>query len=185
MPVHALEIEVADSFFSRPVRLSVPPAGGRRDRETVASTVLSRVAEAPAGSVAAAPRIGLDGTRRAEWRLEIEEGDNAPLAISKIRAAIKVPRVVFKATSGRYRLLVGNREAPAPQYDLQSLRHEVLAYSAVAAEPGALLPNERFRRSAGDYLKTPPATLVLWGTLLAAVVGLLALTARILRAPSS
>jgi hypothetical protein len=184
VPIRALEIDVADRFFSRPVRVEAPPAPGRHDAEMVAAGILSRTTEGPSGSRPPV-RLGLDGARRSELRLVIDEGDNAPLQIATVRAVVPVPRVVFKATAGRYRILFGNEAAAAPRYDLETLRHEVLAYSALPAQPGSLEANERFRRTMSDYLRTPPATLVLWGTLLAAVVGLAGLTARILRAPSA
>jgi hypothetical protein len=82
-------------------------------------------------------------------------------------------------------MLVGNDSATRPQYDLATLRQEVLSYSATATEPGPLEANPRFRRRGADYLRQAPATVLLWGTLAAAVAALLFLTVRILRAPVS
>lgn len=182
LPIVALEIGVADRFFSRPVRVSTPPGAGTREARVVASQVASRTRELDDAAVVPC-RIPLDGGWHRELWLEIDEGDNTPLEIESVHAVVSVPRVAFKARPGAYRVLVGNDNARAPQYDLASLRQEVLAYSAVAAEAGPIVANPRFRRRGADYLKQAPPTLVLWGTLVAAVVGLLLLTVRILRSP--
>ena len=181
LPVRALEIDVADAFFSRTVRVYAPPAGGR-ERRAVTSQVLTRRDES--ADKPRTCRIDLDGGWYGELELEIDEGDNGPLTIGAVRAVVKVPRLAFKAKPGRYRLLLGNDGAGAPQYDLASLRREVLAYSAVATEPGALEAHGRFRRTGRDYLKQAPPALFLWGALLAAVAGLVVLTLRILRTPA-
>jgi hypothetical protein len=182
LPLHALELDVAESFFSRPARLYAPAPRGPRDRDLLATIVLARHEQARPDAPC---WIDLDGRRHSELLLEIDEGDNAPLTIRAVRGVVKVPRVAFKARPGTYRLLLGNAEVAAPQYDLAALRHEVLAYSAVPAPAGPLEANPRYRRSGRDYLTGAPKTLVLWGTLVAAVVGLLLLTLRVLRAPAA
>jgi hypothetical protein len=116
-----------------------------------------------------------------ELFLEITEGDNAPLTLVRAQGVVRVPRLAFKAAPGAYRLLIGNAQAQPPRYDIASLRKEILAYSAVAVEAGPIEPNAAYRRRAGDYLTDVPPSLLLWGTLLAAVVVLLLLTLRILR----
>ncbi|MBI5394820.1 MAG: hypothetical protein HZA91_05930 [Verrucomicrobia bacterium] len=118
--------------------------------------------------------------------LEIEEGDNAPLTLTGAKAAVAVPRVVFKLkpADGGYRLLLSNTKAAAPRYDIQSLRLELLAYSATPVRDGDIGPlevNAAYRRGAADYFQTAPPTVALWGVLLVAVVGLLALTVRLLK----
>jgi hypothetical protein len=182
LPLHALELDIAQSFFSRPARLLAAARQGQRDRDEVASVVLARREQA---RPEAPCWIALDGRRHRELVLEIDEGDNAPLDIRAVRAVVKVPRLAFKARPGAYRLLLGNDDVAAPRYDLAALRQEVLAYSAVPAPAGPLEANARYRRSGRDYLTGAPKTLVLWGTLLASVVGLLLLTLRVLRAPAA
>jgi hypothetical protein len=118
-----------------------------------------------------------------ELEIEIEDGDNAPLVLVGAEGFAQVPRLTFQAGAGAYRLLAGNPEAGAPQYDLASLRREVLAYSAVALPLEDARANPAFRRYAGDFLKDAPPTLLLWGALLATVGALLWLTLRVLRQP--
>ena len=86
--------------------------------------------------MAGALRIPLDGSPVAALRLEVEEGDNAPLPVQRVSGLVRVPRVVFKATAGRYQLLLGNPDAAPPRYDLAALRREVLSYSAIGLEAG-------------------------------------------------
>jgi hypothetical protein len=127
--------------------------------------------------------VRLAGTPVAELTLEVADGDNARLTLLGATGRVRVPRLVFKAGPGAYRLLLGNPEATPPRYDLASLRQEVLAYSARTVGAGPPEPNPAFRRSAADYFRDAPPTVVLWGALLGAVVALLLLTARVLRQP--
>ncbi len=182
LPLSALELDVREGFFSRPARLLDPEREGRRGRRVIAATTLARSGrdEGPRAPLL----VALDGRLATELVLEIDEGDDAPLTLEAARGVVRVPRVVFKAAPGRYRLLLGNPEAAPARYDIVSLRREFLAYSAVPIEAGPLARNAGHRRRASDYLKGTPPTLLLWGTLALAVVALLALTARILRQPA-
>jgi hypothetical protein len=179
LPVSSLELDVPAGFFSRPLRVLDPSVEGRGGPgRLVAATTLARSGREEG---AGAPlEVALDGARYAELLLQLDEGDDAPLRIDAARAVVRVPRLVFKAGPGRYRLLFGNREAAPARYDIASLRHEFLTYSAVPLEAEPLAPNPSRRRRFADYWSDAPPTLVLWGTLLLAVVALLALTARVL-----
>jgi hypothetical protein len=110
--------------------------------------------------------------------LEIDEGDNAPLTLAAAHAVVRVPRLVFKARAGQYRILLGGDGPVLPRYDLVTLRQELLAYSAVSVAPGGLQANAAFRRGIGDYFRKAPPTVLLWVTILAAIVALVALTIR-------
>jgi len=182
LPLAALELEVAERFFDRPARLLTEAPGGRGQQVLfvgrLARNVEPRAQGAPPPLV-----IPLEGSRHPELTLQVDEGDNAPLTLTAARAVVRVPRITFKSGSGAYQLLLGNREATAPRYDLASLRQEVLAYSALAASVSPAEANPAFRRFVGDYWSDAPPTLLLWGTLLVAVVALLLLTARVIRRP--
>jgi hypothetical protein len=179
LPVTTLELDVPAGFFSRPLRVldpSVEDRGGAG--RVVAATTLARSGREEGSR--APLEVALDGGRYAELLLQLDEGDDAPLRIDAARAVVRVPRLVFKAGPGRYRLLLGNRDATPARYDIASLRHEFLNYSAVPLEAEPLATNPERRRRFADYWSDAPPTLVLWGTLLLAVVALLALTARVL-----
>jgi len=180
LPLRALELDFDAAFFSRPARVLAPAQRARRGERAVFSGTLAREAGA-AGPL----RVGLDGSPVAELTLEVEEGDNAPLALRRAAGVVAVPRVVFKAAAGRYRLLLGNSDAVQPRYDLASLRREALAYSAVAVEAGPAQDNPAFRRRPWERLAEAPPTLLLWSALGGAVIVLLLLTARVLRQPQA
>jgi hypothetical protein len=176
VPLRALELELDAAFFSRTVRVLAPGLGQRGRERTLYSGALARAPGSPG-----ALRIPLDGSPVAALVLEVEEGDNAPLPLQRATGVVRVPRVVFKATPGRYRLLLGNPDAAPPRYDLAALRREVLSYSAVGVEAGSAEDNAAQRRSVWGRLGQQPPGLLLWSALVVAVVALLLLTARILR----
>ncbi len=180
VPLEGLVLQLEETFFDRPAR--VRAAG---DEKRARRLWTGRLERRPAdGGVAPEPiRLTWPPERARDLELEIENGDNAPLVLSSAEALVRVPRLTFQAGAGAYRLLLGNAEAAAPQYDLASLRREVLAYSAVPATLGASRANPAFRGFAGDLLGDAPPTLLLWGTLLATVAALLWLTMRVLRQP--
>ena len=177
LPLQQLWLDAAETFFSRPATLSAPSHDPRRGDYVLFSGVLSRRAGRDP------IQLHVDGGRYDTLFLQIEEGDNAPLTLEKVRAAVSVPRVVFKLKpeEENYRLLLGNEHAQPPTYDIQTLRREVLAYSAVPVSLAPLEPNPAYRRFAADYFKSAPPTVLLWAVLLVAVVGLLVLTVRLLK----
>jgi hypothetical protein len=178
LPLQQLRLNIAETFFSRPATLTAPSRDPRHGDSMLFSDRLARHAghRKPIS-------LALDGRRHDTLFLQIEDGDNAPLTLEKARAVVAVPRVIFKLKpeEGSYRLLLGNDRAQSPRYDIQSLRRELLAYSAVPALLAPLEPNAAYRRFASDYFKSAPPTVLLWGVLIMAVVGLLALTVRLLK----
>lgn len=182
LPLAAVELSFREPYFTRPARLLAAAANARGERAAWSGTLARPYPRQGVKTPAPQPFVlPMDGTRVAELTLEIEEGDNAPLTLTRARAFVNVPRIAFKASPGAYRLLLGNAEAQPPRYDIASLRQEVLSYSALPLPPGAVERNPAFRRRAGDYFKDAPPTVILWGALLAAVVVLVLLTARIVK----
>jgi hypothetical protein len=177
--LRGLELQFSEPFFSRPARVLAPSPRGSRERDRVLfSGILARAALQGAALV-----VPLDGLPVQELTLEIDEGDNAPLGRPQARGIVDVPRVVFKGTAGTYRVLLGNPQAGTPRYDIASLGQDVLAYSALVTQAGPLEANPSYRRHATDYFAETPPTVLLWVTLLLAIVALLALTLRILQRP--
>jgi hypothetical protein len=180
LPLRALDLECDTAFFSRAVRVLAPSRRPREPERVLYSGTLVR------GAGSTGPlRLALDGSALDSWLLEIEEGDNAPLAVKRVAGVVRVPRVVFKASAGRYRLLLGNPDAAPPRYDLAALRREVLSYSAVPVEAGAAKGDAGRGRTLWRRLGSAPPAVLLWGALGVAVVALLLLTARILRQPAA
>jgi hypothetical protein len=180
LPLHGVALDVPEPFFDRRARVLVPGEGKRRG--TLADTAVRRQLQ-PSADERPAVRLEWAPTFARELELEIDEGDNAPLSLAAVGGLVRVPRITFPAGAGAYRLLLGNPAAEPPRYDLAGLRAEVLAFSAVPVVPQDAAPNRAHRRSAGDYFQDAPPTLVLWGALLFAVLGLGWLTARVLRHP--
>ncbi len=113
--------------------------------------------------------------------LRIQDGDDAPLAFSRVTGHFPVPTLYFAAPPGRYQLLLGNPEASAPRYELERVRDLILAVVSTEAEAGSLEENPDFSvraRFAGDKGKQQ---ILLWVVLGLAVVVLMGLTLRLAR----
>ena len=171
--VSRLEIEVSDAFFERPARIL--HAGNQKQREVPFSITLSR--KPPS----ATPLVLGTSAPLDAMTLEVDDGDNAPLDIRSATAIVRVPRIVFKAAPGNLRLLLGNRDAEAPRYDIAGLRSELLAYSAIAAHAGALGDNEGSRPSLLSGFDTAPRGALVWAAIILAIVALVFLTLKTLK----
>jgi hypothetical protein len=181
--VSEVRLRVREPFFQRRAELLTRRRDATLGAVPVAAVTLSS-ARRTEGNEPAWVQVPLGLTLSSEWRLEIADGDNAPLTILEAQAVVPVPRVTFKAAPGAYRLLLGNPDASPPSYELDGLRQEVLAYAAVPLDLGATdaePANPAYQRSVSDYVREAPPRVVLWTTLLVAVVALLFLTRRIIR----
>ena len=171
--VSRLEIEVSDAFFERPARILHSTNQTRREvpfsftlsRKPPSSTPLVLGTSAPLGAMT----------------LEVDDGDNAPLDVRSAVAIVHVPRIVFKAAPGDLRLLLGNRSAEPPRYDIAGLRSELLAYSAIAARAGDLAENQGARPSLFSGFDAAPRGALVWTAIIVALVALVGLTLRTLK----
>jgi hypothetical protein len=96
-------------------------------------------------------------------------------------AIVRVPRIVFKAAPGNLQLLLGNRGAEAPRYDIAGLRSELLAYSALKAQAGALSVNQGASETLFSRFDRAPRGALVWTAILVAIVALVGLTLRTLK----
>lgn len=194
LPYDALELEFSDAFFNRPARLILPggegdPNGGaRRSDRVLWSGTLSRQPSEQGGEGPSIHRIpvgsALAGERIARLRLEIDNGDNPPLALKRALGVLMLPRLAFKLdASAKYRLLLAAPSVDAPRYDIESLRRDLLDYSAIPAVLGAIAANPQYRARTADYLREAPPTAILWGALLLAVLALVGMTFKLIRKP--
>jgi hypothetical protein len=181
----ALELQVGEGYFRRRVNLlQRDPAAPQGLRVVGGATVNAGNRES--GSEGALVRVPLTGVTAGEVIIEIENGDNAPLTVRSVTGVTPVPRLTFKAGPGDYRLLLGNPATGPPSYEIDTLRRDVLDYTAVpipAAWLAGAAANPDHQRSVADVVREAPPTLVLWSALGIAVVVLLLLTRRILAAP--
>jgi len=171
--ISRIEIEVADAFFERAARLRASRNESRR--EPPFSLALTR--KPPSTEPLA---LGVASLLEA-MTLEVDDGDNAPLDIRSAVAIVRVPRIVFKAAPGNLRLLLGNRGAESPRYDIAGLRSELLAYSALTARAGALAPNLGGTESLSSRLQGVPRNIVVWVAIAVAIVALIGLTLKTLK----
>ena len=168
-----IELEVRDAFFERNARLS--HEGPSTRRRPGLPVVLARRPPStdPLIIDALTPMNGMS--------LEVEDGDNAALDISAATAIVRVPRVVFKSSPGRLRLLLGNPQVAAPRYDISGLRSELLAWSAIVARAGELSTNEGTGVDLWSRAWNTPRGALVWGAMISAIAVLVALTLRTLK----
>ncbi len=183
-PLTALELTFADAFYTRPavlLALDRRSPHGLRVLQQGTLRASRRVTGTPEPQV-----FALDDERTTTLALEVGDGDNAPLTLTRAEAVVWVPRITFKAGPGDYRLLFGNPDAAPPTYDLAGLRQDVLAYSAIPIDATAIQPpalNRDYARGARDVLSSLERGPLLWGALGVSIVALLWLTRRILKTP--
>ncbi|MEZ5285371.1 MAG: DUF3999 family protein [Vicinamibacterales bacterium] len=190
LEIQSLRLRFAEAYFQRTGDLLVPRSGAPLGMDTLASVSIAVPRGGGSGGAPTWVELPVPGVASPVLGLEIQDGDNQPLTMLQASAVVRVPRITFKATPGAYRLLLGNPDAARPSYELDGLRREVLAYSAVPLTvDGEVLagPNPAYTTGVGDLLRLAPPRAVLWIALGVAVAVLLALTARILRreTPSS
>jgi hypothetical protein len=162
-----------------------------RSYELLARDAEGRVHTAARGRLVKQPlrprpvEIALSGQPVHGLDLVVDDGDDAPLELAGGTAQLLLPELFLVAPAGRYELLLGNPDVPAPRYELERVRGVVLAASSHAAEPGALEENPvyslRARLGSEGGASGLLQTGLVWGALLLAVAVLGALTLRLVR----
>lgn len=208
LPYEAIDLEIDEAFYSRSARLfALPPAGtgavqAQGGERLLWSGTLSHkpdtepsdAGDPPAAANPSQPNLQrltfslpADLPRVAHLRLEIDNGDNPPLALRSATGLLALPRLAAKLDgSTRYRMLFSAASVDPPRYDIETLRRELFDYAAVRAGLGARSANPQYRARAADLLQNASstnATWVLWGVLALAMLSLVALTLRLLRQP--
>jgi len=115
--------------------------------------------------------------------VETDNGDNPPIELEKIEAAIPVTRILFEAKPGdRLSLYYGNPKVSPPQYDLSLVARELIDAKRADASLGA---EERLQKDSWTSNVTPGKGGVLfWGVLALVVIVLLVLISRMLPKPT-
>ena len=146
--VAEIQLEISDPVFSRTCHLSISTlsADGGNRMESVSRGVLYRVVGERNVS---AEQAVIPVQRRLPSRYLVaifRNGDSPPLTITSAAVRCYPTALTFHATQvGAYRLLTGNRGAPSPDYDLNSLRGAMAAASARHLTPGVLLTKADFK----------------------------------------
>ena len=125
--------------------------------------------------------IDLPAKRLDSLELVIDDGDDAPLALTAVSGRFPVTDIYFAAPAGTYYLLVGHPEAVAPSYELARVRDLVLAVPSAAITTEPLADNEAFSPSSRLTSASGVQQTLLWIALGLAVVFLTGLTLRLAR----
>jgi len=173
LDIHRVTFEVEAPYFDREFTLhGLTEDGGGR---VLARGRLARRAGDPRPLSIHVPTSRVSGLK-----LEIQDGDDAPLVFQHAEARTLVPDLYLAAEAGIYELLLGFPEAEAPVYELERVRSTILAVPASVATRSELESNPAFNarsRVHGDRLQK----LILWAALGLAVIVLAALTLRAAR----
>jgi hypothetical protein len=176
VPLQAIVASVTNPRFERHVLVE----GANADGVFVwaGSGVLLR-----AGAAECA-RVPIRGTW-ARWRLLVDDGDDPPLEITSLQGEYRRQEILFDVPeAGTVRLLIGDKDAANPQYDLAATVARQGAVSRASVVVGPLLPNPEFD-AAGSAEPPQPWSeryRILIGALVAVVLAGLAVSAmRLLR----
>lgn len=131
--IRSLELEEsAADYFSREVTVfeeTVDPRGITAER-VLGSAHWERRPGQPAEPL----EVPLSQAAEKRLRIEVENGDNAPLQVSQLWIVVSIERVSFVFRPGEtLQLLTGNPAARAPRYDFAMLADIVLPSVAAAA----------------------------------------------------
>lgn len=146
LPVAFLDIQTPEPLFTRNITLAVPEVAE------------DGVREQPMGH-ATIYRVDIDGKKEERLEIPVEKTirsrelilmirneDSPPLAIDAVHAAQRLTRLIFFANGpGRYTLLSGNSQCPAPQYDLPALKGELNTAAASEAKLSPLAENPGYK----------------------------------------
>ncbi|MGI9114702.1 MAG: hypothetical protein DLM73_10865 [Chthoniobacterales bacterium] len=140
--VASLLIGTPEGLFTRHVSVATPVLGAERLQEQTITTAVIYRTETN-GSLTARLDVPIEKQIAGHnLILFIENGDDAPLALSSITATRRATRLFFSApTPGAYTLACGSDRAVAPRYDVPSLHDEVRDGKAVDATLSSLTAN--------------------------------------------
>lgn len=183
LPAGRFTATTPSRVFSRRVALLlVAPREGpealRRGRDGVES--LAETTWSHADPDRAAPPLSLELPRlpAGELFLAVDDGDNAPLPVESPTVALPTYRLRFlrrPADAAGLRLVYGRPGLAPPRYDLALLAPRLLG--APVTEVSAAPESAMGKRDVGSRRER----LAFWGILVAAVLALLALVARLVR----
>ena len=175
LPPARLVLRTSARVFDREVRVLVEPAPGeRRERDAARTVAFATWRHAEPDTAAPALTLALPTLATAEVLLAVFEGDNPPLPLAAPELLLPSWHVRLFRGPGELRVLYGQSQLSPPRYDLALLASTVLASPALEA---ALSAEREATRSESVILR--PAAF--WALMIAAVVVLLGLIARLVR----
>jgi len=169
-----LELELAAPFFDRAFELKTRATG--HDVRQLDRGRLIRHQGDPRPQV-----LRLPAERFEELELIVEDGDDAPLELTRAEASIPVADLFMAAPAGAYTLLLGFPDAEAPRYELERVRPTVLAAAPGRIASHPLEESPAFSASARLGSSTGMQQILLWLAIGIAVLVLVVLTLRLAR----
>lgn len=144
--VAELRFEIPNAVFSRTCKLefSTPTTDGGSRMEGLGEGVLYRMV----GDDGSTQQLSIPVHRRIPARYLVANfynRDSQPLTITSAAARCHPTTLLMHAQAGSHRLLAGNRGAPAPEYDLNSLRGAMGTAGARLLTPGPLQAKADFK----------------------------------------
>jgi len=171
----SFQIDPAHVNFRRTV--SVEDAKGMQ----ISSGEITRVRVNRAGTLVTSEQLAVNLTSNpGKLILKIENGENPPLAITGADPLTLERRIYFDP-EGRstLKLYYGDEKLDPPSYDYARFFH--LASSPVVSQLGQSAHNDQYAGRPDDRPWTEQHTVILWGAMLLAVLGLAILALRGLR----
>lgn len=173
LPASRLLIETPAQVFERPVELEGPRTRRGEPKWSAAPGIWRHTdPHKPAPPLA----LNLPARPGATVDLLLDEGDNAPLPLRRMRLEIPTWRLrFFHPGGGDVRLLYGRKGLRAPRYDLTLIASQLDPAHARKARLG----REPSPGAVADVARVPRG--LFWGSLVAAAIVLLLVLARLLQ----
>jgi hypothetical protein len=175
LPIAAFTITTTQPLFDRPLSVEVSQDGS--EWRHLASGHIYRVVEH--GQERSSLDVRVPETAAPYWRVTVYDRNDRPLPDLAVHAETIPRRVVFRQQpSERYRLLFGNDEASAPQYELARLTDAASLDAATVVTIGNSEPNANYADPAPWTERHP---VVVWSGLVLIVLALGLLAMRTLK----
>ena len=173
LPAGSLSVETSARVFQRSVQVGVVRPADRNRREASFDALTSTTwRHTDEQAVAPALTLQLGPMDATELWLVVDEGDNAPLPLSRARLLLPSYRLRFFAPQGgALRLLYGREDLQPPRYDLSLLAPKLMGAPATEVKAGP----ESSRADAAPFI----SPRWFWALLGAAVIVLLGLIVRL------
>lgn len=176
-PVDRLILSTTAPLFERSVTVLERRALG--NGETRLSPVAHATWRKTPDERAATLTIPVRGAVGSALWIEMDNGENAPIELSRVRAAYPVVRLLFRAEKDKpVALLTGNDQARLPRYDLSLVAPALLAS---AKHPATLA--EAVEIEGRGRTGLPIQSWLFWAALAVVVMVLLAVVAKMLPKP--
>jgi hypothetical protein len=178
MPVTRLMLKTATPVFERSVRIVEPRMNERSGRydQSLAFVDWHRVSgDSDTLDIALNARLAAD-----VLAIEMDNGDNPPIALTSAKVTYPVVRLLFATTPGPLTLVYGNPRAYAPRYDLALVADQLTGAEKQIATLG---PAEAASSTSWLGLTGQRGGALFWGALALVVIALLVVVAKLLPKP--